>query len=232
MFDLMLRAAVALGLIASLIYWLAYSWTEGHSAARSLIKTLSLAPLALLWLMTSLMAGEPVWVMAAGLLLGVFGDLMLSRPGRGAFLAGMASFGMGHLVYALALAVRAGDLGWPPFGGEAFWGLAVLFMLVASTEAWLSPHTGDLRAPVRTYVLLIAALGAVAVLLPDNLGKAEIQLGVALFLASDLLLALRMFRSRTPWLQTLLSLLLWPAYVAGQLLIAWGSLLYWTFPKV
>lgn len=231
MFDLLLRAALALGAIATLVYGLAYSWNEGHSAARSLIKTLALAPVAGLWLITSLMAGEPVWVMAAGLSLGVMGDFLLSRPGERAFLAGMAAFGLGHLVYALALWGRASDLGLVPFGGTQFWGLAALLSLALSSEVWLAPHTGRLRWPVRIYILLIASLGAVAVILPPNPGQAEVQTGTLLFLASDLLLALRMFRARAEWLRRALSLALWPAYVLGQLLIAWGGLLYWTFPK-
>lgn len=231
MFDLLLSAALALGLIATLVYALAYSWNDGHGPWRSLTKTLALLPLGLLWLITALIAGEPGWAMAAGLLLGVLGDFLLSRPGEKAFLAGMAAFGLGHVVYALALFGRAEALGLPGFGGGQFWGLAALAALALSTENWLSPHTGSLRWPVRAYVLVIALLGAVAVILPSNPGQQEIQMGVTLFLISDLLLALRMFRARSEGLRRALGLMLWPAYVLGQLLIAWGSLLYWTFPQ-
>lgn len=231
MFDLLLRAAVALGLIATLIYALAYSWNDGHGTLRSLTKTLALLPLALLWLVTSLIAAEPGWVMAVGLLLGVLGDYLLSRRGERAFLAGMAAFGLGHVIYALALFGRAEALGLPEIGGAQFWGLTALLGLVASTEIWLAPYTGRLRWPVRAYVLVIALLGAVAVMLPLNPGQEELRTGVILFLISDLLLALRMFRARSEGLRRLLGFALWPAYVLGQLLIAWGSALYWTFPQ-
>ncbi|WP_435259629.1 lysoplasmalogenase family protein [Thioclava sp. FR2] len=231
MFDLIFRVAASLGAIAGLIYWFAYSWRDGDDWLRSMVKTVTLAPIALFWLATSLMAGDAVWIMAAGLLLGVLGDYFLSRPGTGAFLAGMGAFGLGHLVYAVALFTRSADLGFAPFTGEHCWALLSLAALVLSTEFWLAPRTGALRWPVRAYVALIALMAIAAILLPPNAGTSDLQLGALLFLASDLLLALRLFVVTTDRLKALLGAALWPAYVLGQLLIFWGSILFWTFPK-
>lgn len=231
MFDLIFRVAASLGAIAGLVYWFVYSWRDGDDWLRTMIKTVTLAPIALFWLATSLMAEEAVSVMAIGLTLGVLGDYFLSRPGTGAFLAGMGAFGAGHLIYALALFTRSADLGHAELSGGHFWSLVVLGLLVVSTEFWLAPRTGSLRWPVRAYVALIALMAIAAILLPPNAGTSDLQLGALLFLASDLLLAIRLFVVKGDRAKALLGAALWPAYVLGQLLIFWGSVLFWTFPK-
>jgi uncharacterized membrane protein YhhN len=232
MFDLFFRAAAILGLIAGLIYWLAYSWHDTKDGARSLFKTLTLAPLALFWLVTSGMAGSSDWTMALGLSLGVLGDYLLSRPGPRAFLAGMAAFGAGHLAYAAALFLRAGAPDPGALSSAQAIALAFLFGLVASTELWLAPRTDRLRQPVRAYVFLIALMAVAVILLPDGPGQAELRAGAILFLGSDLLLALQIFVLRGQRRRGMAGFLVWPAYVCGQLLIFWGSLLFWTFPSV
>lgn len=230
MFDFLFRAAAALGLIAGLIYWLAYSWHDMQDAARSLFKTMTLAPLAVFWLATSGSAGTSDWPMAVGLSLGVVGDFLLSRPGARAFLAGMAAFGAGHLAYAAALLGRSGMTGFDRASLSQAVALALLLCLVASTELWLAPRTGRLRWPVRIYVGLIALMALVVIGLPDGPGQGELRAGTLLFLGSDLLLALQIFVVRGDRARGALGFLLWPAYVLGQLLIFWGSLLVWTFP--
>ena len=50
------------------------------------------------------------------------------------------------------------------------------------------------------------------------------MLGAALFVASDLLLALRLFVAQDAQAQRRLSLLLWPAYWGGQALILLGAI--------
>jgi uncharacterized membrane protein YhhN len=81
---------------------------------------------------------------------------------------------------------------------------------------------------VRAYVLVIGLMGVAVVLLPAHPGQEGLRLGATLFLASDLMLALRLFVVREPARQALLSRLLWPAYWLGQALIAAGAQLYWT----
>lgn len=231
MFDLMFRVVASLGLIAGLIYWLAYSWRDEDDWLRSVIKTTTLAPLALFWFVTSYLGQDPVWIMALGLGFGVLGDFCLSRPGPRAFLAGMAAFGIGHLIYAAALIARGAELGFDGVAGLEFWAAVALVALVASTEIWLAPRTGALRWPVRAYVVLIAAMGAAAILVPANPGTAELRLGAALFIASDLFLAVRMFVLQRETPRRLLGAVLWPAYVLGQFLLFFGSVLFWTFPQ-
>lgn len=231
MFDLIFRGVASLGAICGLIYWFAYSWHDQGDWLRSLVKTTALAPLALFWLATSLLAQEPVWIMALGLLLGAMGDLLLSRPGHGAFLAGMAAFGLGHLAYAGGLFHRSAELGFAPISGEQILAIALLVLLLLSTERWLAPRVGRLLWPLRLYAGLIATLALAAILLPPAAGSAALRGGAALFLISDLLLALRLFVLHAPPARALVGATLWPAYLLGQLSLFWGSLLFWTFPN-
>lgn len=205
-------ALATLAALAALWFWAAHAG-RADSAQASIVKTASTAALAL----AGLALGAPGGIVA-GLALGAVGDFALSRPGTRWFLAGMAAFAAGHLAYALAFLTAFGPVSAP---GPLGWGLlAAILSLVASTEVWLAPHTGTLRWPVRGYALVIGTMAAAAVLLPPGMGW--VQTGVALFLASDLILALRMFRLKGEAPRLRASLTLWPAYWLGQALIVWG----------
>ena len=196
------------------------SWTG------SAVKTVSTAALAL----AGLISGAP-GLIVLGLALGSAGDFALSRPGKAAFLAGMAAFAAGHLAYALAFWQRGAVLGGPALGPLEIAALALLALLLLSTEYWLAPRTGALRGPVRGYGLVIGAMAVSVLVLPANVGDTFLRAGAALFLLSDTLLALRLFVANAPRQQRLLSLAVWPSYWLGQVLILIGALLYWDFPK-
>jgi uncharacterized membrane protein YhhN len=208
----MIPALWALAALAALWFWAAHAG-RSESATASIVKTTSTAALALAgWAM-----GAPGGIVA-GLALGAAGDFALSRPGTRWFLAGMAAFAAGHLAYVAAFLTAFGPLS-PP--GPVGWAmLAGIAALVLSTEVWLAPHTGALRWPVRGYAGVIGTMAAAAVLLPPGMGW--VQTGVALFLASDLILALRMFRLKGETNRLRASRTLWPAYWGGQALILWG----------
>lgn len=191
-------------MIAALAYW-AICADQRHGWGRSALKTCSVALLALLaW---SVDAPAPITL---GLVLGSAGDFLLSRPGKAAFLAGMAAFAAGHLAYALAF--------WDTPSSAILLPALAMLALAASTELWLIPHTGDLRWPVRGYVAIIALMAIAAMTLP--LARWPAMLGAALFVLSDLLLAIHLFRAPRRWLARTL----WPAYWTGQALILTGSL--------
>lgn len=196
--------ASLLAMIFALAYWRLCA-DDGHSLTRSAIKSASVALLAAAgWI-----AGAPAAIIA-GLALGSAGDFWLSRPGKTAFLAGMGFFAAGHLAYA--------GWFWSISDGMSLIPTLAMLALVASTELWLIPKTGDLRWPVRAYVLIIAAMAIAAAGLPPHRWAA--QIGAALFVLSDLLLAVHLFRAPRRWL----ALALWPAYWMGQALILAGSL--------
>ncbi len=208
----MTAVAVILGLLGAglaLAYevWGAAAARPGASASAA--KTASVALLALAASLTD--APLPVIL---GLAFGSLGDFFLTRRSESAFLAGMAAFATGHLLYVLWM--------WTPdHAARALWALPVAG-LAMSAEYWLMPRTGALRWPVRAYVWIIAAMAGAAATLPG--WHAAAIFGAALFLVSDLLLALRLFVTEDAHRQRLLSLILWPAYWIGQALILTGSL--------
>lgn len=172
----------------------------------SLLKTASTALLAL----SAWLSGGPA-LLVAGLGFGAAGDLALSRPGKLAFLAGMGAFAIGHLAYAALM--------WTPGNHWQIWPLGlVMLALAASTEFWLIPRTGDLRWPVRAYVVIITAMALAALTLRAD--QTATAVGAGLFVLSDLLLAVHLFVAPRRWL----AYALWPVYWLGQTYILLGSL--------
>ena len=196
--------ALVLGLIGisalcALGYELAFVGVAPLPLAGSAVKTMAVALLAV----AGAMAGAQRLIVL-GLALGALGDFWLSRPGEAAFLAGMGAFAAGHLAYALGFGLR-----WPPL-----WVMLGLCALAASTEVWLAPHTGALLWPVRAYVGVICGMAGCAAAHRSRL----LWAGAASFVASDLMLAVALFRAG-PELALGLSYALWPAYWLGQALI-------------
>lgn len=182
----------------------------------SLLKTLATLLLALIALLSA--APGPITV---GLALGALGDFALSRPGRRMFLFGVAAFAAGHLAYIAAFA-GFGLVTAP--GGGVIAAIVLVLALLGSAERWLAPHAGDLRWQVWAYGLIIGTMAICVLLLPAIPGRETLRAGAALFLISDVLLALRLFRLREPQQQLLASLVLWPLYWGGQALLLLGAL--------
>jgi len=146
-------------------------------------------PLAAL---TSIAAGaaagalETPWgtVLFAGLVLAAGGDVALIAKGRRAFLAGLASFLLGHVAYAVAFAIRGLDWAW--LGVAA----AVLLALAAPVLRWLWPHVESaMRGPVAAYVVVITAMVALAAGTVGARGDPWLLAGAFGFYLSDLAVA-------------------------------------------
>lgn len=183
-------------------------WSDaGPFWAKTAVKTASVALLAV----AGARAGAP-GAIVAGLALGALGDLFLSRPGQGAFLAGMAAFALGHLAYAAQFWTTGG-------APSALWAI-VLGLLVLSTEGWLAPRTGALRWPVRAYALIIGLMAFAA----TGHGLTWAVVGAFLFLLSDLLLSFDLFLLPQGRARPVLRRTLWAAYWGGQALILFGML--------
>lgn len=181
---------------------------------RSAVKT---APL-LLFALAAWAGGAPVWL-TAGLFLSALGDFALSRRGDGAFLYGLSAFALAHLLYILLFLSLSGAPLWAAFAAQPPLALA-LVVFGLSAELWLVPHTGSLRWPVRLYVLVITLMGLSVLTLP--LGIAT--LGAGLFIASDTMLAVQLFRLGEGHPRAkVLGWGVWLFYVAGQGLILAGA---------
>ncbi|MCT9821191.1 lysoplasmalogenase [Microbacterium sp. W1N] len=120
-------------------------------------------------------------------------------------------FGLAHLAYILLFARLPGARRVPAWAVVyGAWWVAMLLVLHV-----LHVHLGALLIPVAVYGLVLAGTAAMS-----TRGGTVTAIGGALFLASDTLLALRLFLpgvSETmagPWIMA--------TYAAGQGLLAWG----------
>ncbi|MCI2399331.1 lysoplasmalogenase [Aliiroseovarius subalbicans] len=202
-----------IGLAVALLYLPMTS--NPASWPRSVVKTVPLLCFAL----AAYVAGGAAFLVA-GLFLSALGDFALSRRGEGAFLYGLSAFALAHLVYILHLTGLSGQMPWEAF---ALFPLLALFLiaLTLSAELWLIPHVGGLRWPVRAYVLVITGMGLAALTLPVG----PVTLGAGLFILSDLILAVQLFRMGEDHpLVNPAGWVLWTCYVLGQALILTGGL--------
>lgn len=177
---------------------------------KTAVKTLSVALLAAI----ALRAGAPL-SLSLGLMLGALGDFCLSRPGRGMFLAGMAGFAAGHLAYlALFLGLGAGA---PPLLPAL-----ALLLVVGAAVLWIAPRAEGMVAPVRGYIVVIAAMTLAALGLP---GAPRLVFGALVFVASDFVLALLLFVLAPGRGARAAAFLVWALYWPAQALILAGGLL-------
>ena len=205
-----LYALAILALIAAIGFEMRFAGDDRPNAQASTLKTASTACLALI----GVLAGSPVWIVLG------LGDFALSRPGDRWFLAGMLAFALGHMAYVAEFAARIGP-GPLPWVFTPVLGLMIALMLVA--VFWIAPKAGKFCLPVRLYALVIGAMALGAAALPAAPGHTILQIGVAMFVASDLVLALRLFVLRAARPRLFAARLLWPLYWGGQALILWGA---------
>jgi uncharacterized membrane protein YhhN len=208
---------IAVATVCALIFGVRYAGHDTPNTLGAFVKTASAVLLAVYGWQT-----DAPGLIVFGLALGSVGDFALAREGERAFLAGMVAFALGHLAYALAFAQVVSFT--PLVVPLLFWPVVALMVgLFVLTALWIAPKAGGLAWPVRAYTLVIAAMAMAAALLPDGPGHSIIQIGVAGFVASDLILALRLFIIKNPRIRLFAARLLWPLYWGGQLLILLGS---------
>ncbi|TIM18234.1 MAG: hypothetical protein E5Y74_27125 [Mesorhizobium sp.] len=186
--------------------------------ARSAAKTLAVAMLAVL----GGLQGGPLLLVAA-LALSAAGDAFLSRDGEKAFLGGLASFLVAHIVY-VALFLRSGGglgvLGAEPWRGAIALAMAV-FVVIMLAALWRRVGPG-LRIPITVYIAAILAMG-ISALTTSNMWVIG---GAVLFMVSDGLLATEKFlvaaiSPHRAWMR----LAVWALYYAAQLATTLGFLL-------
>lgn len=185
--------------------------------SRSLVKT---TPLLCFAAVSALNGGLELLTIA--LLFSAAGDFSLSRAGRPAFLYGLTAFAFAHVVYTLLFIGLSGQPLWTAFADTPILALCMV-AAAASTEIWLTPYAALLRGPVRVYIVLIAAMMLAALTLPPIF--LMVTLGAGLFVISDLILSVRMFRfaDTNKW-STPAAWAVWVFYLSGQALILFGVL--------
>jgi uncharacterized membrane protein YhhN len=143
-------------------------------------------------------------LLAALLALGATGDVLIEID----LAAGAAAFAGGHVV-AIALYLRNRRAARPPD-----WAIAALLPVLAALLPALLLRGRPEAMPFTLYALLLGTMAATAWL---SRFPRLVALGASLFLASDMLIALRMAGGVAE-----LSLAIWLLYYLGQLMIFLG----------
>ena len=146
---------------------------------------------------------------AAGILFSWLGDVLLGTPGGLGFLLGLGAFLLAHVSY---LVLFARGLRTRPV---PVWAVVLVPWWVALLVV-LGPHLGALFVPVAVYGLVLG--GSAALALATNRFSA---VGALLFLASDTVLALKLFLPGFAlWQADAVIMLL---YLLGEGLIVFGA---------
>lgn len=181
---------------------------QSPSLLRTVIKTLPLSIFAIIAFLT----GAP-WLLVAALALSALGDACLAQEGEISFLAGLGSFLLAHIAYAVVFFAHGG--GW---GAASMVVLAAIVVFSLVYGGYLVRNAAQLAVPVAIYVLAIAVMGFGAATMGGL-----VLLGAALFMASDAILGAEKFllpddhgilKATAP--------AVWILYFAGQALILYG----------
>jgi uncharacterized membrane protein YhhN len=215
-------AAASLIAAAAYGFWLLQ---RPPSLARTLTKTLAVAAIAVLALLTGL-----GWLLAIGLGLSAAGDAALAndRPGEAqrGLPIGLTCFLLAHAAYLVvfvhvgggALAFRAQPV---RLAGVLAALSGAIFMIRILWPDLGRIEGGALRGPVVVYVLAITAMVLAAFTLP--LSRWPAMAGASAFMISDAILAVRLFRHEGRAHRGA-DLAVWWLYYAAQVGIAAGFL--------
>jgi uncharacterized membrane protein YhhN len=157
-----------------------------------------LKPLTIVVLIGAALAIEPVdsamkVVFIAGLGFSLLGDVFLMLP-RNLFVAGLASFLLGHLCYIAGLQLRGQDGVWFVIGLVVV-GIAVAAVGLRIISAVRTSDEPSMTAPVTAYIVVISFM------LASAFGTRNVFaiIGAGLFYASDALIAWGRFIEPKPW---------------------------------
>jgi uncharacterized membrane protein YhhN len=177
--------------------------------------------LSLLFVITALLQLHPVpayyHYLFVGLILCLVGDVCLALPQKKTFMAGLAAFLVGHVLYIFSFSSLTQIYDW-----ISAW-LFVILCMSALIFLWLCPHLKSMLIPVLLYVLVITVMvsGAWAVFWKSSFqisGRGFIFLGSLCFYFSDVFVARDKF-IKEQYRNRLLGL---PLYYTGQFLLAFS----------
>jgi uncharacterized membrane protein YhhN len=208
------NAAFILSLAAAAYYL--FFVTREPSLQRSVLKTLAVGLLAVL----SVLRDGPL-LLTAALAFSALGDAVLSRSGERNFLAGLASFLVGHALYISLFASFSGAWAVPDLARVVLAIVMALGALAMMAVLWplVSPR---LRVPILVYAAAIFIMGLSAL----TMNSVLIVAGASLFMISDGLLASERFViSAVSPHRDGMRRAVWITYYVAQLLITLGFVL-------
>ncbi|KQZ07414.1 hypothetical protein ASD23_16205 [Agromyces sp. Root1464] len=172
-------------------------------------KTLLMPLLALAVVLLARPLRAPAPLLLAGIAFSWGGDVLLSFPGDGWFVAGLSSFLLAHVVYIVLFLRMPRARRRPPVWSYVYWAWMIVML------GLLLPHAGALAAPI---VLYAAAIGTMAMC--ASMHGRWVVLGGAFFIVSDSVLALGRFLPGYEFAAH--DFVVMSTYLAAQGLIAWG----------
>jgi uncharacterized membrane protein YhhN len=220
-------ALIGVSLVAAVTYGL-FLVTREPSAVRSAAKTMGVGFL-LVAVVFGVWASPDFALLYLALGASGLGDWLLAGPGERRFMAGVGAFAVAHGAY-IPLFMTMGAWSQTP-DALRLAGMALL-VLVASILLFrvLWSRLGALRWPLTGYFVIILGMGVTALALPPGAGTLVILAGAALFILSDMVLGVELFRldPASP-VRKLTSRVIWFTYYGGQVLIAVGTVMVLNF---
>ncbi|MEE9555863.1 MAG: lysoplasmalogenase, partial [Candidatus Adiutricales bacterium] len=171
--------------------------------------------------LTAILQPHPVpvfyYLILAGLIFCLMGDVFLALPQEKMFTPGLGAFLTGHVFYIIAFNSLTGFNQW------FSWQPLVVVIISAAVFIWLRPRLDHMRLPVFLYVVVITIMvaGAWAVYRFSGCaltGQVFILGGAVLFYLSDLFVAVDRF-VKEGYINRLIGL---PLYYLGQFLLAFS----------
>jgi uncharacterized membrane protein YhhN len=151
-------------------------------------------------------------IVLIGLILGAVGDVCLLGKAKKFFITGLVSFLLGHVAYVVAFSFL------PISVTQTLVAAAVMSAVMVALARWVFPHAPDMRVPIGIYMLVIAAMCAVAIGAGAAGAPWMIPVGALMFTASDIAIVRNRFVA-PGFVNRLWGL---PLYYAAQLIIAWS----------
>ena len=175
------------------------------------------------WHLAPGLGGYAGWVFL-GMTLGFLGDLIMARliPVPDRLIFGMLAFGLGHIVYIIALVTVTVALGLLDVAGNLLvWAIVTALGLLIWHGGVRKPGGARfLNGAALGYSLLMASMNALALALAlRNARFVPLAAGAVLFLISDAVLGNRDIRGHT-WKRA--NDVVWVTYNLGQMLIVYS----------
>lgn len=198
-----------LSILAAAVYGFALL-TKPSSGPRTVIKAATVACIG----GVSLVLGGP-WMLTAALLLSAVGDAFLAGDAERWLPFGLGAFLLAHLFYVALFAMGGGGLSVLPHEPLRLIAAVLTVAAAALILNYLWRALGRMLVPVALYVVVITCMTVMAFTLPAS--RSAAMIGAVLFMASDAILAVRLFRAGGPNMTA--DLAVWWFYWAAQALI-------------
>ena len=150
---------------------------------------------------------QRAWLAGLALLLCATGDVLLEIV----FVAGMAAFALGHIVYIFCFLEWGRTLG---ANKRDYPAAGIIIVISLLLMAWFFPGLGELMIPALIYQLIITTMVATALVVKAPMLA---RLGAVLFMISDTLIAVGKFTDVGVPPGSV-----WITYAGAQIMIAWG----------